>query len=323
MAGFVLRRLAASALLLWLVVSATFVLVHMAPGDPVDILAADRKVTAAYRADLAVRLGLDKPLAEQYLRWLGAAMRFDWGRSFVDRRPVLAKILGALPATALLALAIVAVRYGTGIGLGAVAAVRRGGLGDRSIRLVTLVLFALPTFYLGYLAIELFSVRLGWVPTGGMRGDQPAGRLGGLLEIGRHLALPAIVAGLSGCGRIVRLVRGGLLDVLSQDYIRAARARGLSERRVLLRHAMPNVLAPVIQRLGVNVPQLLSGMLIVEAIFAWPGLGGLTFAAYAARDYPTILATTAVSGMLVVLGSLAADLLHAALDPRVRDVVHG
>lgn len=324
MTAFILRRAATSLVLLWLVVSATFVLIHIAPGDPIDMLATDRKVTVEYREALAASLGLDRPLPVQYVSWLAAFVRLDWGHSFANGQPVLARIAGVLPATFFLAFLVVAVRYSVGIGLGAWAAIRQDGPTDHAIRLTTLTLFAFPTFYLGYLAIELFSVRLGWVPTGGMRSDTvPDGRFEAVLDLVRHAALPALVVGISSCGRIVRLVRGGLLDVLEQDYIRAARARGLGPRRVLWGHAMPNALAPVIQHLGVSLPQLLSGMLIVEVIFAWPGLGLLTFEAYSARDYPVILATTTVSAILVVLGSLAADLTHAAVDPRVRHAVSG
>ena len=323
--AFIVRRFAASALLLLLVLTATFVLVRLAPGDPIDMLMPmDQIVSEAYRQETAARLGLDRPLIEQYVRWLGATVRFDWGVSFSDGRPVRAKIGEALPRTAILVFGVLLVRYGVGITLGAWAAARQGTWVDRSIRQGTLVLFALPTFYLGYLAIELFSVRLGWTPTGGIRGDDPTpNAVLGLLEIAKHLVLPAVVAGLSTCGRIVRLIRGGLLDVLNQDYIRAARARGLSARRVLWRHALPNVLAPVIQRLGVGLPLLLSGMAITESVFAWPGLGLLVLRAYAEFDYPTILAATATSGFLVVLGTLLADLVHAAVDPRVRDAIHG
>lgn len=325
MIAFVLRRLAASALLLLMVLSATFVLVRIAPGDPVEMLLPEtEQVSEEYRQALNERLGLDRSIGEQYLRWLGATLRFDWGRAFTDGRPVASRIREAAPATALLAFAIIFVRYGVGIGLGMLAAIRRGSWVDRAIRNGTLVLFALPTFYLGYLAIELFCVRLGWFPAGSMRGDDPASNpVAAVLEVGWHLFLPAVVAGLSSCGRIVRLIRGGLLDVSNQDFIRAARARGLSARRVLWRHALPNVLAPVVQRLGIGLPMLLSGIAIVETVFAWPGLGLLTMQAFFERDYPTILGATATSGILIVLGTLLADLAHAAIDPRVRDSVYG
>lgn len=325
MAVFVLRRLAASALLLLLVLTATFVLVRIAPGEPAEMLLPENQLASeAFRDKLNERLGLDRPIPEQYLRWLAATLRFDWGQSFTDGRPVVAKIRDAAPATALLALGIILVQYGVGIALGVLAASRRDGRLDRMIRHGTLLLFALPTFYLGYLAIDLFSVRLDWFPTSGMRADDPpSNALAALLDIAWHLTLPAVVAGLSTCGRIVRLIRGGLLDVLDQDFIRAARARGLSARRVLWRHALPNVLAPVIQRLGVGLPMLLSGVVIVETVFAWPGLGWITFNAFFQRDYPVILGATATSGVLIVLGTLLADLAHAAIDPRVRDSVYG
>lgn len=318
MSAFVARRLAASAVLLWLLLSATFVLVHVAPGNPVDLLLSDVRIPAAVRAREVERLGLERPLAEQYLRWLAAMVRLDWGRA-LDGTPALDKVVSALPATALLAAGVVAVRYGLGLVLGMLSALGRDRAIDHGIRAMTLVLFALPSFYLAYLAIEVVGVRLGWLPISGMHSDHPpATALGRGLELLHHLALPALVVGLSTCGSIVRLVRGGLLDVLGQDYIRAARARGLCEARILWCHALPNAIGPVVQSLGVSLPQVLSGMLITETIFAWPGIGRVTFQAFGARDYPVILASTALASMVVVLGSLAADLTHALIDPRVR-----
>lgn len=319
MAVYVLRRLASAVLLLWVLLSATFLLIHLAPGNPVDLILGEQRVSAEFRASEIARLGLDRSIGEQYIRWLGAMVRLDWGTA-LDGRPALGKLLTALPATVLLAIGVVVVRYGLGIVLGVISAIRHDRWQDHVIRITTLVLFALPTFFLGYLAIEWLSVRAGWVPTSGMRSDQPPAALVARgLDILRHLLLPALVVGLSSCGRIVRLVRGGLLDVLQQDYIRFARARGLSRQRVLWRHALPNAIGPVVQHLGVSLPQLLSGMLIVEIVFAWPGIGKVAFDAVGARDYAVILASTAIAGLLVVLGSLATDLAHAALDPRVRD----
>ncbi len=319
MAVYLVRRLASAVLLLWVLLSATFLLIHLAPGNPVDLMLGEERVSVEFRASEIARLGLDAPLGEQYLRWLGAMVRLDWGTAH-DGRPALGKLLVALPATILLAFGVVMVRYGLGIALGVLSAVRQDRWQDHAIRIVTLVLFALPTFFLSYLAIEWLSVRAGWVPTGGMRSDQPPATLvARALDILRHLLLPALVVGVSSCGRIVRLVRGGLLDVLQQDYVRFARARGLSSRRVLWRHALPNAIGPVVQHLGVSLPQLLSGLLIVEIIFAWPGIGRVAFEAVGQRDYAVILASTSLSGLLVVIGSLATDWVHAAMDPRVRD----
>lgn len=327
MIAFLLRRVAAALVLLVLVLSATFFLIQLAPGDPTLTLLLDPRIPAEQQQRLEALYGLDRPLPVQYVRWLRAvAWEWDWGNSYVDQRPALSVVLGALPNTAWLTAGTVTIQYGLGILLGVIAALFAGRRVDRSIRGVSLLLYALPSFWLAILAVELLSVRWQIFPPVQMSSLDAAslGWLGRKVDLLKHLALPSIVLGLSLCGVVVRYVRTAMLDVLAQDYVRTARARGLSPLRVIGVHALPNALGPVIQHLGVNLPLLLSGALIIEVIFAWPGLGRIAYEAMRQRDYPVVLAGTAVAGALVVLGSLVADLLHAAVDPRIRArYVHG
>jgi len=319
--GYLLRRLAAAALLLLLVLTATFVLLRLVPGSPVAAV-SELPIPKADKDRLIHLYGLDRPLPEQYLRWLGAVtLHFDWGISFAQLRPVSRVVAEALPATLLLAAAALLVEYGLGTALGVAAARRSGSALDRALRVVTLLLYSQPVFWLGLMAILLFSYQLRWLPASHMHsvGADELGRGARLADLGRHLVLPALTLGLAQAGGAARVVRASLLDVMERDYIRTARAKGLSERRVVWVHGVRGALVPVIQLLGLSVPSLLSGALITEVVFAWPGLGRVTYSAILSRDSPVLLATTAVSAALVVAGNLVADLLHAAVDPRVRD----
>jgi peptide/nickel transport system permease protein len=318
--GYLLRRLAASLLLLLLVLSTTFVLLRLAPGDPLAVVDG-LPIPKAQREHLIRSYGLDRPLGEQFLRWLGAvALHGDWGLSYSEQRPVSTVIGEALPATLLLAGAALLVEYGLGVSLGVAAARRSGSAVDRAIRGGSLLLYSQPPFWLGLLAILLFSYKWRWLPASHMRsiGAGDLGPAARLVDVGRHLVLPALTIGLSSAGGAARFVRASLLDIMGRDYIRAARAKGLSERRVVWVHALRGALPPLIQLLGISVPELLSGALIIEVVFAWPGLGRITYDAILSRDYPVVVATTAIAAVLVIAGNLVADLLHAAADPTVR-----
>jgi peptide/nickel transport system permease protein len=319
--GFLLRRLAASVLLLFLVLSLTFFLIHLAPGDPTNLVEGSR-MTKEQRARLHHLYRLDRSLPEQYLAWLGAvALHGDWGISFSQQRPVTAVIADALPATVILAAAALSVEALASLGFGIAAARRNGSAFDHAVRVGSLVFNSQPPFWLGLMAVLLFAYLWPVFPAGQIRSIDadllsPAGRLFDLLW---HLALPALVLGLSNAGSTTLFMRGSLLDVMGRDFIRAARAKGLSERRVLWVHGLRNALTPIIQMLALSFSSLLNGTLITEVIFAWPGVGRLTFEAALTRDYPLILAATALSASMVALGNLLADLAHAAADPRVRD----
>ncbi len=320
MVGFLLRRLGASLLLLLLVLTIAFFILRLIPGDPTQGVEG-QQLTAEQQQRLRKIYGLDRPLAEQYAAWLSSVARGDWGTSLSQQRPVSSAMLGALPATAILASAAVTVEFGAALLLGVAAALRRRSSVDHAIRISTLFLHSQPVFWLGLMAILLFSYVWPVLPASHMHSVDadlmgPAGRF---LDLLRHLVLPCLVLGLSNAGATARQVRASLIEVMSQDYIRAARAKGLSERRVVWVHGIRNAAVPWIQLFALTLPALLSGALITEVVFSWPGLGQLTFNAILARDYPLILGATALSATMVVLGNLLADVLHALVDPRVRD----
>lgn len=321
MPGFLLRRLAAALLLVLLVLTVLFFLLHVAPGDPIG-LTENSRLTAAQRAQQRHIFGLDRPLPVQYAAWLSAvALHFDWGTSLSFHRPVAGLLAEALPATLLLAAAALAVEYGLGLALGVAAARRPGGALDHLIRVLTLLVASQPVFWLGLMAILLFALVWPVLPAGhlhsvGAEYLVPADRFADLLW---HLALPALVLGVHGSGSVARVTRGSLLEVLGREATIAARARGLSERRVLWVHALRNAMVPLVQLFALSATALLSGAFVVEVVFSWPGIGTLTFQAISTRDYPVVLATTALSATIVVAASLAADVAHALVDPRVRD----
>jgi peptide/nickel transport system permease protein len=318
---YLLRRLAASLLLLYLVLTATFFLLHLAKGSPAGLLVEDQRIPVEQREALRRLYGLDRPLPVQYVRWLSATVQGNWGISFSQQRPVLSVLLDALPATLLLAAAALLVEQGVGLAFGIAAARRSGSAADHLIRVVSLLLQSLPVFWLGLMAILLFSLAWPVLPASHMRsvGAEDLGPAARLLDLLRHLVLPALVLGLSNTGAVIRFARNSVLDVLGQEYVRAARAKGLSERRVVWVHALRNALPPLLQVLAFSLVGLLNGALVTEVVFSWPGLGRLTFEAILSRDYPLVLATTAFSAVMVLLANLLADALHALADPRVRD----
>jgi peptide/nickel transport system permease protein len=317
---FLLRRLGASVLLLFLVLTSTFFLIHLAPGDPASFLSGEQISREAAERLRAV-YGLDRPVPVQYLSWLrSVVLEGDWGTSFLYGRPVVPLLAEVFPATALLAFAALLVQYAVGLPLGVAAARRRGRSADAAIRVGSLLLYSMPTFWLGLMAILVFAYLWPVLPASHMRsvGAGELGTWGRPADLLAHLALPALTLGLTMAGATVRFVRNRMIEVLQEDYVRTARAKGLTERRVVWVHGLRNALVPVVQLLGLSIPVLLNGSLIVEVVFSWPGLGRTTFQAILARDYPVILAATAFTGALVVAGNLIADLLHAAVDPRVR-----
>ncbi len=313
-----LARLASSALLLWLILTFAFFLIHAAPGEPVWLLSGDLPPAAYTR--LRDLYGLSRPLPLQYLHWLGSVLRGDWGTSFASSRPAMALVLERLPATAALTLSALLLEHLAGIGLGVWAAQHARSLADRLLRALALMANAFPAFVLGPLLIELFAVRWSLLPPQQMSslGAESWPFSSRLFDLLAHLCLPAITLAAVRFGGAFRFVRNGMLDVLASDPIRTARALGIAERRILWRFALPHTFAALIQRLGVALPILLSGSMILEVIFSWPGIGWLFYNAFYQRDYPVLLAATAFSSVLVILGNWAADTAHQMIDPRVR-----
>jgi len=318
--AWLLRRLAAAFAIVFTVVTFCFIAIHLAPGTPF-LPEEGRTISQAAVAHLRREYGLDRPLPEQYVRYLAALARGNLGESFSQRRPVAAAIATALPNTMALAGAALVIDFLLGIAIGAFQAARARRRSDAALTTVTLFIYSLPIFWLGLVLLLVFGQWLDWFPVGGV--TDPVlydslswfGKLGDRLY---HLALPALTLGIVGAAGTARFQRAALLEALSQDYVRTARAKGLPESAVVIRHALRDALLPVIALLGLALPFLLTGAVLVETVFAWPGLGKLATDAIAARDYPLVLATTLLASVAVVMGSLVADLLTVIADPRVR-----
>lgn len=269
-------------------------------------------------------LGLDEPLHVQYVKWLGAFLTGDFGYSFSQSRPVAAAIGDALPNTLVLSGVSLVVIFLLGCAVGVVQAVRQYSLLDEGLTFAALFIYSMPGFWLALMLVLLVSAP--WMPEAlrlpisGMTsiGHDAMGPWEQLLDRARHLVLPSIALGLASAAGVARYMRGSMLEVIRQDYVRTARAKGLSRARVILRHALRNALLPVISLLGLYLPLLFGGAVVIEYVFSWPGMGRLLYNGILARDYPLVMAATFLFGALVVAGNLLADLLYAAADPRVR-----
>ncbi len=312
-------RLAQSLLLIFILVSAVFFVVRLAPGDPLDQV-VEEELGPADRELMRQRLGLDGGLWQQYGRWLEALAHGDMGHSLRQQRPVTEILAEALGPTLLLTLTAYSLQLILVIASALVMSTRRGQPLDHAVQGIGLTFYSLPFFWLSLMFVLLFSRQLGWFPAGGWESPDAAFYSLGERWLDRlhHLVLPATTLALGAFMGPARYLRAGLDDVLAQDYILAARARGLSNRRVLWRHGLRNALLPLITLMGMWLPNLLGGALVVEVVFGWPGMGRVTIEAIWARDYPVVMATTLLTGVAVVVGSTLADLLYRWADPRLR-----
>jgi len=309
---------------MWGVVTLVFLLLRAAPGDPARMLLGPA-ATQTQIDEQRHQLGLDRPVAAQYGAWISRVVRGDLGTSIATGRPVRTMLAEAWPATALLVTLSLLLSYVLGILLALVQANVSGSRTDTSLSVASVTLYAMPSYWLAVVLVLVFAYWLRVFPAFGATGLDaefltPVGRVADRV---RHLALPLLTLTLIGMGGIARYVRGALVDLQGSQFLVVARAKGLSKESVLLRHALPNALIPVLILLGLSLPALFSGAVFVEAIFAWPGVGRLLVAAVQARDYPVVLAATTISAGLVVLGSLVADGLVVLADPRLRDTAHG
>jgi len=318
--SWLVRRVAASIAIVFAVVTVTFVLIHLAHGTPF-LPTGERPLSPEVIARLRAQFGLDRPLPVQYVKYLAALLRGQLGESFALRRPVWDALADAIPHTLTLAGASLFVDFLLGLALGVYQAARSRRFADVALGNVALFFNSMPTFWLGLVLLLVFAQRLHWFPVGGV-GDPvlcptvTSARC--LADRLWHLALPALTLGIVGAAGTARFQRAALLEVVGQDYVRTARAKGLAERRVVLVHALRNALLPVISLLGLAFPFLLTGAVLVEWVFAWPGMGRLTVSAILQRDYPVVTATALAASVMVVLGNLAADTLYAVADPRIR-----
>ncbi len=320
MAAWLARRIAASVAIVFAVVTLIFIVIHLAPGTPF-LPAPERPADPAVVAELRRQFGLDRPLLVQYAKYLQALAHGNLGVSFALRRPVADALADAIPNTLLLAGAALLIDLLLGLALGTYQAARARRFADAALGNATLFFYSAPTFWLALLLLLVFGEWLRWLPVGGVTDPvvYPALSLGGrLVDRLWHLVLPAITLGLVGAAGTARYHRAAMLEVLGQEYVRTARAKGLRERRVVLVHALRNALLPFVTLFGLAFPFLLTGAVLIETVFAWPGMGKLAADAVFRRDYPVVTAAAVVASVMVVTGSLLADLLYAAVDPRIR-----
>ncbi len=322
MIKFIIKRILISIPMLLGIASLVFFVIHIAPGDPLDMLinqyqrnVLSPETIAAFR----IKYGLDDPIYVQYFKWLQNCLAGDLGESFRYHRPVTTLIAERIPFTIQLTFLALLFDALFGILLGIISAVKQYTLTDKIISVGSLFIYSVPGFWLALMLILIFSVNLGWLPLSQTRSldydllsgvDQFKDRL-------MHLVLPVFVLGIASAASTARYLRSRLLEVLSEEFILAARARGIKEKAVIFSHALKNALIPIITIYGMSLPFLLGGSVLIESIFSWPGMGSLAIEAVQNRDYPLILATTMMGAILVVLGNLLADIMYAIVDPRV------
>lgn len=323
MAGYLLRRFSYALLTFLGITVATFALIHSVPGDPVTFYAGRggiKSLRPEVLASIRAEFHLDRPLPEQYLYWLKGIVTFDFGSSVIDRRPVRSVVLEKMPATFQLNSVAFLIAALLGVPIGLWSASRSGRLTERASAVGFFLLYSLPSFWVALLLIQVFSVRLNWLPLFGMISDDyeflnAAERFVDRLQ---HMVLPALTLTYAQLAIFARFSKSAVTEVIRQDYITAARAKGAGQARVMWRHAFRNALIPLITLLGLTIPYLLSGSVIVERIFQWDGIGLLYYNAILARDYPVVMALTVVTAVMTLLASVIADVLYVFADPRVR-----
>lgn len=319
MASIVLKRVAQGLLIVWLTTTITFFLIHAAPGDPFGNLLADPRMTADMRDAYRASYGLDRPVTEQYVRYVQAVATGDFGKSFTYQRPVSDVLGDAIPQTLLLMGSALLVGFAVGIAVGTLQGARVGGWFDRVTGTIAVLIAALPDFWLALLVLMLFAGT--WLPSTGFMTptlSPSAPVLTKTLDVLRHLVLPAGTLSLLIAAIVSRYQRAALIDVLPSVWLRTARAKGVPSRPVVFRHALRNALLPIITLGGLAVPALLGGAVFVEVTFGWQGMGSLAVQAVGDRDYPVVLAVVVLSSVFVVLGGALADVCQAAADPRQR-----
>ena len=304
MPAYLARRLIQSALILLGVSFITFFLLYVLPADPVRQIAG-RSATAETVESIRRQLGLDQPFLVQYGRYLAGLVQGDLGRSYLQKTEVASLIASRLPATLLLMAAAIGAELLLGLSMGIAAALMRGKLVDQVLMMTSFVTVSAPQFVVSLLMLYVFAVKLGWFPIGGY--GTPA-----------HLVLPAFTLGILGSGWYSRMMRSSMIDVLRTDFIRTARAKGLTRSRVILRHALPNAVLPVIAMIGIDIGIFMGGIVVVESVFGWPGIGQLAWQAIQRIDIPIIMGVTLVSACAIVLGNLLADLVAPFIDPRIK-----
>jgi peptide/nickel transport system permease protein len=314
MRTYLLRRVLQSIPLLVVISLICFTLMHLAPGGPLGHLEGNPNITAEDIERQRRLLGLDQPVPVQYLRWMGGALRGDFGNSMVSSDPVLGMIVARLPATTWLMGSAFLMALVAGLAMGIAAALQRARATDYVATFLAFIGISLPVFWAGLMAQLLFGAMLGWFPISGIPGEGEGGLLGWM----RHLVLPVTVLSLLYMASWSRYMRSSLIEALSADFVRTARSKGLPPRRVVLHHALRNALVPVVTVVALQIPTLFTGAIITETIFSWPGMGDLFWDGINKGDYPRLMAILMISSTLIVFFNLIADVLYAVLDPRIR-----
>jgi peptide/nickel transport system permease protein len=314
MLRYIVGRIGQSLLLLFLVSIIGYFVLLLSPGGPMSQFALTPGISKQDLDRIAEQMGLNRPIIVQYADWLWHLLQGDWGASFRDNRPVLTVILDHLPATLLLMGTAAAIAMTLGVWIGILGAIRRYSIFDYAATVGAMIALSVPTFWFGLIAIYVFSLNLGWFPAGNM---YTIGR-GSVGDVLWHLVLPASVLALVDVAIWSRYMRTATLDVINQDFIKTARAKGLSPRRVLFKHVVGNALLPMITLAGLQVPALLGGALVTETVFTWPGMGRLFLDSLGYNDYPVVMGLLMFSAVLVLIGNLLADLISAFVDPRIR-----
>ncbi|AGG74539.1 Putative peptide ABC transporter [Sinorhizobium meliloti 2011] len=304
MAAYIARRLLQTVVILLGISFVTFVLLYLIPADPARQIAG-RSATAQTVENIREQLGLNLPFYEQYLRYVTGLVQGDFGRSYLQKTEVATLIASRLPASLVLMAGAITCELIFGLTMGIVAALRRGSRTDDTLMIASFVGVSAPQFVIGILLLYVFAVKLGWFPIGGY----------GTFA---HLVLPSVTLGFLGAGWYSRMMRSSLIEVMRQDFIRTARATGAGRAKVLFRHAMPNAILPVIAMIGIDIGLFMSGIVVVESVFGWPGIGQLAWQAIQRVDIPIIMGVTLVSAFAIVLGNLLADLITPLIDPRIK-----
>jgi peptide/nickel transport system permease protein len=310
---FVARRLLQSIPLLFGIAVLSFIFMQLAPGGPDALFARNGRMSAEQLAIIRRSMGLDRPPHEQLLAWIGNIFRGDLGVSYSQFRPVSQVIAEVFPNTVILMTAGLLISLVSALVFGILAARRPYGIFDNVTSFLSYFGLAMPVFWFGLMLQLLFAVRLGWLPSAGM---YSAGG-GGLADLLRHLVLPALTIAIGSIAGWSRYVRSSTLEQLSQDYVRSARAKGMTERQVMTGHVLRNSLIPLVTVVGIDVPLYLTGAVLTETVYSWPGMGRLFFDALNVRDYPVLMGILVLGAVLIILGNLIADLVYGLLDPRI------
>jgi peptide/nickel transport system permease protein len=321
MLSYIAKRLLQMVPLLFGITIITFAVIHLAPGNPAEIqMEMQMKASAQARENLQRLYGLDKPVDEQYWDWLKRLVHLDFGNSFVDGRKVSNKILERIPITLGINVLGLILIFLIAIPIGVLSAVKQYSLFDKISTVTVFIGYSTPGFWLALLCMILFGVQLGWLPISGIQSVDTSGMstFAKILDVARHLVMPVVLSAFAGLAGMSRYSRSSMLEVIRQDYVRTARAKGLPERTVIMRHAFKNALMPIITILGLSVPELIGGSVIFETIFAIPGMGQLFYYSTLSRDYPTVMGILVIGAVLTLTGNLLADISYALTDPRIR-----